>query len=128
MNKKALYRFILWLVSTGILYLITFQMLKPLWPALERVSYAYLSVSVLMGVVFFIFFVSMFMVTPQLFVQIVILGTAVKLLLFGAYCFFMIYSDTPNSEANILFFFVGYVLFTVLEITSLYRHIRMSHK
>lgn len=128
MNKKALFRFTIWLVSMGLLYLITFLLLKPFWPPLEQVSYAYLSVAILMAVVFLIFLAALFMVTPQLFVQVVILGTAVKLLLFGAYCFFMIYSDTPNAQANVLFFFVGYVLFTVLEITSLYEQIRQSNK
>ncbi len=128
MNKKALFRFSLWLVSTALLFLITFVLLKPFWPELESVTYAYLSVAVLLVVVFLVYLAALFMVTPQLFVQVVILGTAVKLLFFGAYCFFMIYTDTPNARANILFFFVGYVLFTVLEITSLYRHIRLFHK
>ncbi len=128
MTKKTIARFALWLVSMALLYLITFVLLKPFWPALEEVTYAYLSVAVLLVVVFLVYVAALFMVTPQLFVQVVILGTAVKRLLFGAYCFFMIYSDTPNARANILFFFVGYVLFTVLEITSLYRHIRLTHK
>lgn len=128
MIKKTIFRFALWLVSMALLYLITYVVLTQFWPVLEEVTYAYLSVAVLMFVVFLVYVAAIFMVTPQLFVQVVILGTAVKLLFFGAYCFFMIYADTPHARANILFFFVGYVLFTVLEITSLYRHLRLSGK
>ena len=126
MNKKAFTRFALLLGGVSLLYIIGFILLRPVWPPLEEVSYPYLSVAVLYVVILLIFLASLFTVTPQLFVQIVIAGTAVKLLLFAAYNFYMIYTDPSHARANVLYFFVGYVIFTVLEITSLFQVIRSS--
>ncbi|MCA6078312.1 hypothetical protein [Fulvivirga sedimenti] len=128
MNKKAFWRFTLLLGATALLFLVSFLLLQYIWPSLEEVTYPYLSVFVLVLVILLIYLTSLFTVTPQLFVQIVIAGTAVKLLLFGAYNFYMIYSDPGHALANVLFFFVGYVLFTILEITSLFRYIRQSQQ
>ncbi len=126
MNKKAFFKFAALLAGMAVLFLISFRLLQFAWPELSEVTYPYLSVFILFLVILLIFLASIFTVTPQLFVQIVIAGTAVKLLLFGAYNFYMIYSDPAHARANVLFFFVGYVLFTVLEITSLFRYIRVS--
>ncbi len=126
MNKKALIRFALLLGGVSILYLILFLILQPYWEGLLEVTFPYLSVFVLFLVILIIFMVSLFTVTPQLFVQIVIAGTAVKLLLFAAYNFYMIYSDPQHARANVLYFFVGYVLFTIVEITSLFRYIQST--
>ena len=112
------------LAGVSLLYLITYHLLRPVWGELNNVTYPYLSVIVLYLVILLIYLASMFTVTPQLFVQIVIAGTAVKLLLFGAYTFYMIYTDPAHARANVLFFFTGYVLLTILEITSLFRYIQ----
>ena len=128
MNKKAFVHFSMILGGTALLFILTYLLLRPVWPALMDVTYPYLSVSVLTIIILLIYLASLFTVTPQLFVQIVIAGTAVKLLLFGAYNFYMIYTDPVHARANVLFFFVGYVLFTILEITSLFRYIRTSQQ
>jgi hypothetical protein len=126
MNRKALLRFTLLLGGVSILYLVLYLILRPSWEGLQEVTFPYLSIFVLFLVILTIYMVSLFTVTPQLFVQIVIAGTAVKLLLFAAYNFYMIYADPQHARANVLYFFVGYVLFTVIEITSLFRFIQST--
>jgi len=126
MNNKDFIRFAILLGGVSLLYMILLLLLQPLWPALGEVTFPFLSVAVLFAVILLIFLASMYTVTPQLFVQIVIAGTAVKLLLFGAYNFYMIYADPQHARANVLYFFVGYVLLTVIEITSLFRYIQST--
>ena len=123
MDRTAFIRFLVILTTSAALLLLTFELLKPLWPVLNGVTYAYPSVLVLYLVILGTYVLSMLVVTPQLFVQIVIGGTAVKLLLFAGYTFIILYLDTPHARENVVFMLTAYVIFTIIEITSLFRFI-----
>ncbi len=123
MDKKAFLRFFGLFTTTALLFLLTFEALKLVYPSLENVTYAYSSTLFLYLVILATFVISMLVVTPQLFVQIVIGGTAVKLLLFAGYTFIILYQDTSHARENVVFLLTAYVLFTILEITSLFRYI-----
>jgi hypothetical protein len=60
---------------------------------------------------------------PDLFVHIYLLSMVVKLLAYGAYNFFMIMDDEAGAVANVAWFMVLYLIFTLLEIIFLYRKI-----
>jgi hypothetical protein len=60
---------------------------------------------------------------PDFFVPLYLLTMAVKLLAFGAYNAVMILMDKAGAIANVIFFLLIYVLFTVLEIAFLYRKV-----
>lgn len=109
--------------GTAILLMMTFELLRTVWPVLDNVTYSYVSVIFLYLVILGTFVVSMLIVTPQLFVQIVIGGTAVKLLLFAGYTFIILYRDTGHARENIVFLLTTYVIFTIVEITSLFRYV-----
>ena len=53
---------------------------------------------------------------PHYFVQIIILSIVVKLILFGAFNFIMIYFSPETAMANVLVFFAIYLTTTTLEL------------
>lgn len=53
---------------------------------------------------------------PQYFVQIIILSIVVKLILFGAFNFIMIYYSPDTAMANVVSFFIIYIATTILEL------------
>jgi hypothetical protein len=59
----------------------------------------------------------------DLFVHIYLLSMVVKLLAYGAYSFFMIMDDEAGAVANVTWFMLLYLIFTLLEIVFLYRKI-----
>lgn len=59
----------------------------------------------------------------DLFVHIYLLTMVVKLLAYGAYNFLMIMDDEPGAVANVTWFMLLYLIFTLLEIVFLYRKI-----
>lgn len=59
--------------------------------------------------------------TPAVFVQIYLLTMAIKLLAYGVYVGFMIADDRSGAPANVVFFLVLYVIFTVIEVAFLHR-------
>jgi hypothetical protein len=59
----------------------------------------------------------------DLFVHIYLLSMVVKLLAYGAYNFFMIIDDEAGAVANVSWFMLLYLIFTLLEIVFLYRKI-----
>ncbi len=59
----------------------------------------------------------------DLFVHIYLLSMVVKLLAYGAYNFFMIMDDEAGAVANVAWFMLLYLIFTLLEIVFLYRKI-----
>jgi hypothetical protein len=63
---------------------------------------------------------------PDFFVQLYLLTMAVKFLAYGAYNLFMILEDRDGASLNVVFFMILYIVFTVLEITFLYRRISNS--
>lgn len=59
----------------------------------------------------------------DLFVHIYLLSMVVKLLAYGAYNFFMIMDDEAGAFANVGWFMLLYLIFTLLEIAFLYKKI-----
>jgi hypothetical protein len=59
----------------------------------------------------------------DLFVHIYLLSMVVKLLAYGVYNFFMIMDDEGGAVANVAWFMLLYLIFTLLEIVFLYRKI-----
>jgi hypothetical protein len=57
------------------------------------------------------------------FVHIYLLTMVVKLLAYGAYNFFVIMDDESGAVANVGWFMLLYMIFTLLEIVFLYRKI-----
>lgn len=57
------------------------------------------------------------------FTQLYLLTTMIKILAYGAYSFLMILEDTPGALGNVIWFFVLYGTFTMVEIFFLHRKI-----
>ncbi len=60
---------------------------------------------------------------PDIFPQLYLLTIAVKLLAYGAYLGLVIWDDRSGAFANVVFFLVVYVIFTVFEIAFLWRQL-----
>jgi hypothetical protein len=67
-------------------------------------------------------------IKPLYFVQLYLLTMSVKIIAYGVYVYFMITGDRDGALANVVFFLACYVIFTILEITFLYRKISSTHK
>ena len=59
----------------------------------------------------------------DLFVHIYLLSMVVKLMAYGAYNFFIVMEDKGGAAANVAWFMIVYLIFTILEIAFLYRKI-----
>ena len=60
---------------------------------------------------------------PDHFVHLYLLTMAVKLLAYGAYNFFIVIEDQNEAIQNVVWFMIFYFVFTVIEISFLYRKI-----
>lgn len=58
-----------------------------------------------------------------LFLHLYLLTMVVKFIAYGAYNLFVILEDKPGAVVNVVFFMLGYFIFTVVEIAFLYRRI-----
>ena len=63
---------------------------------------------------------------PGVFVWMYLLTLALKILIYAGFNLVIILHDPPGAKANVAFFMVTYLLFTGLEIASLYRFISTS--
>jgi hypothetical protein len=59
----------------------------------------------------------------EYFVQLYLLTMTVKLLAYGVYNVFVVLQDKAGATANVVFFMAVYAIFTILEISFLYRRI-----
>lgn len=104
------------LVSAGATFLLIETGTIPHWPSFAMESLILLILS--MGIIFrYLYKISQ----PELFVSLYLLTMVVKLIAYGAYCYFMIASDQSGSAQNLVFFLVNYLVFTALEIVFLYK-------
>lgn len=60
---------------------------------------------------------------PDYFVPIYLSTLVVKLIAYGGYMFMMVQLQPERMIENVVFFMVGYVIFTVLETVFLYRFV-----
>lgn len=104
------------LVSAGTTFLLIETGAIPHWPSFTKESLMLLILS--MGIIFrYLYRIGQ----PELFVSLYLLTMVVKLIAYGAYCYFMISSDQAGSAANLVFFLINYLVFTALEIVFLYK-------
>lgn len=104
------------LVSVGATFLLIETGAIPDWPSFTKESLILLILS--MGIIFrYLFKIGQ----PDLFVSLYLLTMMVKLIAYGAYCYFMIASDRSGSPQNLVFFLINYLVFTALEIVFLYK-------
>lgn len=60
---------------------------------------------------------------PDFFVQLYLMTMTVKLIFYGVYNYFMITEDADGALANISWFMLLYITFTIIEIAILHRKI-----
>jgi hypothetical protein len=65
---------------------------------------------------------------PIFFLQRYLVTITVKVLMYGAYNFIMIFMDRAAASVNVVFFMVVYVIFTALEIAFLFRKISRKQR
>lgn len=104
------------LVSAGATFLLIETGTIPRWPSFAMESLILLILSI--GIIFrYLYKIRQ----PELFVSLYLLTMVVKLIAYGAYCYFTIASDRPGSAQNLVFFLINYLVFTALEIVFLYK-------
>ena len=72
---------------------------------------------------FFIYRYLVRLAKPSLFTQFYLLSMVVKLIAYLAYNLVMVLEDRAGALANVSFFLVLYVIFTILEVAFLYQKI-----
>ena len=60
---------------------------------------------------------------PDLFVHLYLATLGIKLIAYAAYLVFMVKRQPEMSVENVVFFMIGYVIFTALETVFLYRFV-----
>ncbi|MCK6617270.1 MAG: hypothetical protein L6Q51_06475 [Cyclobacteriaceae bacterium] len=60
---------------------------------------------------------------PEFFVQFYLLTMAIKLIAYAGFMIFVISRNRDGATANVVFFMIGYLLFTVAEVAFLYRRV-----
>lgn len=104
------------LASVGVTFLLVETGVIGYWPSFTKESLILLVLSI--GIIFrYLYRVRQ----PELFVSLYLLTMVVKLVAYGAYCYFMIATDQAGSAPNLVFFLLNYILFTALEIVFLYK-------
>jgi hypothetical protein len=118
-----LVKFILWLLITAAFILGVFQFaLMQGWIS-QKPSFSYATVFLLTFVTAVIYRYLYKLSSPEFFVQLYLLLMVVKLIAFLGYNVFMVLKDKPGAAANVIFFLIGYLIFTALEIVFLYQHV-----
>lgn len=65
---------------------------------------------------------------PEYFVQIYLATLGIKLIAYAAYLVFMVKRQPEMAVENVVFFMIGYVIFTALETVFLYRFVQQADK
>lgn len=60
---------------------------------------------------------------PELFIHMYMATLGIKLIAYAAYLVFMVKKQPEMSVGNVVFFLIGYVIFTTLETVFLYRFV-----
>lgn len=59
--------------------------------------------------------------SKDIFVQLYLLSMAVKILAYASFTIIIILKDRDGAFANVVFFLIAYLIFTVLEVAFLYK-------
>lgn len=65
---------------------------------------------------------------PEYFIHIYLATLGIKLIAYAAYLVFMVKRQPEMTVENVVFFMVGYVIFTALETVFLYRFVQRADK
>lgn len=65
---------------------------------------------------------------PELFVYMYLGTLGIKLIAYAVYLVFMVKRQPETAVENVVFFMIGYVIFTALETVFLYRIVNRSEK
>ncbi|MEM7107919.1 MAG: hypothetical protein AAF519_06810 [Bacteroidota bacterium] len=109
------------------IYLILFYILNLFFP-FSNLKYA----SLIVGVVFVITVggylaqVLLFKKVPDYSIHIILIALVVRLVVFGAFIFMMIYFNRSLATQNAVIFFVSYLGFTLAELIALSKKIKPS--
>jgi len=60
-------------------------------------------------------------------VGLIILSSVVKLFLYAIFTFLLIIADPSGAMANVVLFFLAYIILTIFEITTIHRQINHPH-
>ena len=92
------------------------------WPETPEATYIELILIATYLVTLIAFFIQtrVIMKNPDMLLQIIMLALIVRLILFGALNFYMIYTDIEHAKANVIAFFAVYACFTVFELSMLF--------
>lgn len=120
MNSPLLKFFVVLSLVTGVLIVI--YVLLTRLEAVPAASYALGAFATQYIVTLLIYFVLLKGLTlqPQYFVQIAILAIVVKLIIYGAFNFVVIYLSPAFAIPNVILFFSIYLIFTPLAVAMLY--------
>ncbi|MEP2773820.1 MAG: hypothetical protein ABJH05_16830 [Fulvivirga sp.] len=116
--KKRFFEFALWLTIVALFLLAVYQVVYIIWPntpVANYVAYIFL-VPYLLNLLIYFLMLKGLTLDPHYFVQIIILSIVVKLILFGAFNFIMIYYSPETAMANVITFFAIYLATTILEL------------
>jgi len=128
--KKQFFAFALWLTVLTLFLLVTYQVAYIIWPGLPAANYVlyiFLVPYILNLLIYFLMLKGMTL-DPNHFVQIIILSIVVKLVLFGAFNFAMIYFSPESAVPNVVTFFSIYLSCTVLELAMIVPLIGKNNK
>lgn len=116
--KKRFFEFALWLTVVALFLLAVYQIVHIIWPSVPAANYiAYIFlVPYMLNLLIYFFMLKGLTLDPQYFVQIIILSIVVKLILFGAFNFIMIYYSPDTAMPNVVSFFIIYIATTILEL------------
>ena len=109
------------MVATGLLLIFGYSQL-----AIEFPSYFYQTLVLLVvGTVIIYFYVlEARREKPTYFVQVYMATLFAKIIGYGGYMLFVVWDDKSGASENVLFFMIGYFIFTAIEIIFLYRKVR----
>lgn len=120
MNSPFLKFFVVLSLVTGLLILIYALLIRI--EVMPAASYALGVFATQYSVTLLIYFVLLkaLSLQPQYFVQIAILSIVVKLIIYGAFNFVVIYLSPAFAIPNVILFFLIYLIFTPLAVAMLY--------
>ena len=116
-------RFIVVLISIGVLLIVAVRIGLNLHWISAQPSYLY-KTTIFLVIITAVIYVKLYNAeTPDFFTRLYLLSMAVKLLAALAFNVVMILDDLSGKASNVVYFMVSYLLFTLLEISFLYRKI-----
>lgn len=126
MKKNSISFLIKLSVITIVLVLVMYGLLQVMsWPT---PTYAIAIFAVLYIVTFLVFILQGMVMTkyPDFSLHVILGSLIIRLIIFAIFNFIMIYTDRDNAMANVILFFAIYIVFTAVEMITLFQQISQS--